>query len=368
MLAWASSRSGSGRPSPDAPRRSLRRPARRRRRSDRVRRAAPAASGRRREGRFRRSLRQRRRNCRRRGGRRRETGFAQRADDALEHGVAGRLAEDLVDRIEAPEIDRDDRQPFGRVGGGDAFAERLDEATAVQRARQRIVAGEIGEPRLLGAALGHVAKRQAGDAAAIVAVDRGGRDDIFDDAVAAAGRGDDGLAGLDLRARLTVRGRAPPPPRRARRAAAPPPSSRSRRRGQEGLRELAGENDAAVVVEHDDAIEVVGDRLGQHRPRFVALARRFDQQSAPQAQIVEHGDQRESADRQVDGGGRRGAASRRCSASSAAPSTPISNAGAAASSCVPAEAARRQGRTAPPAPERRAARHKAAGRASRGPA
>ena len=86
------------------------------------------------------------------------TRLAEPFDDAFEQAVADRPAEQLIDRIEAPEVDGDDRQPFRRGGGGEAFAERLDEAKTAQRSGQRIVAGEIGEPRLLGASLGYVAK------------------------------------------------------------------------------------------------------------------------------------------------------------------------------------------------------------------
>ena len=72
--------------------------------------------------------------------------------DALQHGVALGVAERVVDRLEAVEIEEHDRA--GRLAAGRArqrLAEQLADPAAIGQAREHVHIGEVGQP-LLGAA------------------------------------------------------------------------------------------------------------------------------------------------------------------------------------------------------------------------
>ena len=72
--------------------------------------------------------------------------------DALQHRVALRVAERVVDRLEAVEIEEHDRA--GRLAAGRAgqrLAEQLADAAAIGQAGKHVHIGEVGQP-LLGAA------------------------------------------------------------------------------------------------------------------------------------------------------------------------------------------------------------------------
>ena len=77
--------------------------------------------------------------------------------DALQHRVALRVAERVVDRLEAVEIEEQDRA--GRVAPGRArqsLAEQLADPAAIGQAGKHVHIGEVGQPLLGAADVGHV--------------------------------------------------------------------------------------------------------------------------------------------------------------------------------------------------------------------
>ena len=93
-----------------------------------------------------------------------ELGVRQERGDArggrLEQLVAGGVAVQVVDLLEAVEVDDHDRQlAVARLHGGDAVLEVVLERGAVGQAGQRVEMGEIEDALLGGAALAQVADR-----------------------------------------------------------------------------------------------------------------------------------------------------------------------------------------------------------------
>ena len=91
-----------------------------------------------------------------------EFGVRQERGDArggrLEQLVAGGMAVQVVDLLEAVEVDDHDRQlPVARLHGGDAVLQMVLERGAVGQAGQRVEMGEIEDALLGGAALAQVA-------------------------------------------------------------------------------------------------------------------------------------------------------------------------------------------------------------------
>ena len=77
--------------------------------------------------------------------------------DRLEHGVALGVAEGVVDRLEAVEVEEHDRARHIAGGrGAQRLAEQLADAAAVGQARQHVHVGEVGQPLLRLAHLGDV--------------------------------------------------------------------------------------------------------------------------------------------------------------------------------------------------------------------
>ena len=91
-----------------------------------------------------------------------EFGVRQERGDArggrLEQLVAGGMAVQVVDLLEAVEVDDHHRQlPVARLHGGDAVFQMVLERGAVGQAGQRVEMGEIEDALLGGAALAQVA-------------------------------------------------------------------------------------------------------------------------------------------------------------------------------------------------------------------
>ena len=77
--------------------------------------------------------------------------------DGAQHGVALRVAERVVDRLEAVEIEEHDRaRDIAGGRGAQRFAEQLADAAAVGQAGQHVDVGEMGQPLLRLADLGDV--------------------------------------------------------------------------------------------------------------------------------------------------------------------------------------------------------------------
>ena len=83
---------------------------------------------------------------------------AQPVGDLDQQLVAGRMAVNVVDRLEAVEVDAEDGERLAGVGGaGDGAGEMVVEHRPVGQAGQRVVIGEVGDPRRRFLALGDVA-------------------------------------------------------------------------------------------------------------------------------------------------------------------------------------------------------------------
>ena len=83
--------------------------------------------------------------------------------DRAQHGVALGVAEGVVDRLEAVEVEKHDRARHIADGrGAQRLAEQLADAAAVGQARQHVDIGEMGQPLLRLADLGDVASRPRG--------------------------------------------------------------------------------------------------------------------------------------------------------------------------------------------------------------
>ena len=72
--------------------------------------------------------------------------------EVLQHAIARGKAERLVDRLEALDVERDERDPR-RVAYRERLVETLVEEPAVRQARQDVVVREVVDPLLLLAAL-----------------------------------------------------------------------------------------------------------------------------------------------------------------------------------------------------------------------
>ncbi len=103
-------------------------------------------------------------------------GGAQTAHRLLQQHVAMRMAQRVVDRLEAREVDDEDGDAFGATALRlEMGVDGVDESGARQRAGERVVRREEGQPLLGAAALGDVPEIEAGDAVARGA-DLAGRD------------------------------------------------------------------------------------------------------------------------------------------------------------------------------------------------
>ena len=139
--------------------------------------------------------------------------------DLVEHLVAGRVAEAVVDGLEVVEVDEDDRQPVVLAPrAGDGVAHALAEQRAVGEVGHRVVERLVGELLLERLALADVAAVED-DAADVLVVEQVRVQDLElpDAAVAVAER-----ALEDLRLAARVRARRP----RAGASAGPAPPSR----------------------------------------------------------------------------------------------------------------------------------------------
>ena len=111
--------------------------------------------------------------------------------DRAKHGVALGVAEGVVDRLEAVEVEEHDRARHIAGGrGAQRLAEQLADAAAVGQAGQHVDVGEVGQPLLRLADLGDVGADSA-------------------EAFEAAGGVDDRIAGDRNPARAARRSSAP---------------------------------------------------------------------------------------------------------------------------------------------------------------
>src|SRR3546814_3269430 len=77
--------------------------------------------------------------------------------DALQDSIALGMAERVIDRLEAVEIEEQDRAgDIGRLRGRQRLAEQLADAAAIGEAREHVHVGEIGEALLRLPHLGDV--------------------------------------------------------------------------------------------------------------------------------------------------------------------------------------------------------------------
>ncbi len=177
-----------------------------------------------------------------------------------------------------------------------------DEFAARPGAGHLVVAGEIIEPRDVLAPLRHVAEGEADDAAVLRFGRVAGGDDVIEMAGRAVAR--DQLRFARVGAARSVRvqcggdgfgqGQRQDGERGALQRAA-----------EDLAREPAGGEDAAIVADDDDAVEIVGDDLRQHRARGVPLAGGFRVLPAARRQRGEQAGERVGGQGDVDAPGRR---------------------------------------------------------------